>query len=242
MLKTDTKTYAFYLPQFHPCNANDEFWEEGFTDWVTTYGAKPLFEHHVQPIASTELGRYNLTDPDVIRKQAQLARDNNVDGFAIYHYWFGKGDRALEEPIEILRKNKDIDIGYYISWVNCNWTKSWVGNDKVIIREQQYDSEFYDELMLDAIEHFKDDRYQKLNGAPFFYIHSPKDFDVKSFMKKFSRLAQEYGFSRIIWLAPEIHVAKSQKVLFDYLLGYPPGDFNTLERKIKFRLWKLIEK
>lgn len=236
------KTYAFYLPQFHPCKANDDFWEEGFTDWVTTYNSKPLYDGHFQPLESTQLGKYDLTEPEVIRKQAALAREHGVNGFAIYHYWFGKGDRALETPIEIIRNNKDIDIDYFISWVNCNWTKSWVGDHETVIREQKYDDEFYDELIDDSLLHFKEERYVKIKGSPVFYIHSPKSFDVEFFIKKFESKAKDAGFSRIIWLAPEIHTSSQQAILFDYLCGFPPGDSSSIAKKIKFAVWDIIDK
>jgi lipopolysaccharide biosynthesis protein len=36
------KILAMYLPQFHRVKENDEWWGEGFTDWISTRNAKPL--------------------------------------------------------------------------------------------------------------------------------------------------------------------------------------------------------
>lgn len=234
------KKFAFYLPQFHACDANDEFWEPGFTDWVTTLNAKPLFNGHNQPVRPTLLGQYDLSNPEIIKKQANLAKKYCIDGFAIYHYWFDKGERALDEPIEIIRKNRDIDISYFISWVNCNWTKSWIGDNNTIIREQKYNDDFYDELIKDSILHFEEKRYYKIEGSPVFYIHSPNRFNVKYFIERFTDKAKEHGFKKIIWIAPEIHVNEDQFSLFDYLLSYPPGDYNKHRKSIKTKLWQWI--
>ena len=69
---------------------NDLFWGENFTDWVTTKKAKPLFANHAQPFLPSDLGFYNLTNLETIKKQANLAKQHGIDGYGIYHYQFDK--------------------------------------------------------------------------------------------------------------------------------------------------------
>ena len=43
------KTIAMFLPQFHRVKENDEWWGEGYTDWMAVKNAQKLFDEHYQP-------------------------------------------------------------------------------------------------------------------------------------------------------------------------------------------------
>ncbi|MBQ0066894.1 MAG: glycoside hydrolase family 99-like domain-containing protein, partial [Phascolarctobacterium sp.] len=119
------KVIANYLPQYHRIPENDMWWGEGYTDWVATKNAKPLFEGHRQPRIPLDNNYYDLSDVNTIRWQAQLARKYGVYGFGIYHYWFNSNMQLLQKPAELLLKNKDIDINFMFIWDNSSWIRSW---------------------------------------------------------------------------------------------------------------------
>ena len=120
-----TKIIAAYLPQFHETKENNEFWGEGFTDWVGVKKAKPQFRGHIQPKVPLDNKYYDLLDVNTIKWQTTLANKYGVDGFNIYHYWFKNGKKMLNKPAELILENKDINIKFFFSWDNCSWVRSW---------------------------------------------------------------------------------------------------------------------
>ena len=108
-----TKLITWYLPQYHRIPENDEFWGEGFTDWVAVKKAQPLFKGHQQPRVPMSNNYYDLSIKDNIVWQAKLAKENGIYGFGIYHYWFNNEKNLLTKPVEIIYDNKDIDINFF---------------------------------------------------------------------------------------------------------------------------------
>ncbi len=196
------KIYAFYLPQFYRTLENDEWWGEGFTDWVTVKNAKPLFEGHVQPREPMEY--YDLLEKETMQRQADLMDKYSIDGFCFYHYYFENGKKILEKPAENLLKWKDIRMPFCFYWANQTWIKSWsnieggnvwtyglggtenkTSDDNGILLKQSYGGE---KDWLEHIEYlmpfFEDKRYIKIDGRPIFIIYMPEDIKCFSDMKK----------------------------------------------------------
>lgn len=189
-----TKILALYLPQFHTIPENDNWWGEGFTEWVNVKKAKRLFDDHEQPKVPLNNNYYDLSEVDTLFWQAKLAQQYKVDGFVFYHYWFG-GKLLLEKPIDILLANPDINMPFCISWANEPWTRSWDGRTKDVIMPQEYGSEReWDEHIKYLIKAFKDDRYIKdSNGKPILIIYRAEnipnfDIMIKYWQNKLSSL------------------------------------------------------
>lgn len=227
--------YAFYLPQYHQCPENDEFWGEGFTDWVNVKKAKPLFEGHRQPILpSDEVGFYDLKDPEVLRKQARIAKDHGIDGFVFHHYWFD-GKKVLDTPINNWLNDPTIDLPLAICWANEPWTRRWDGLDHDVLIPQTYGEDWANRFWDDISPFLNDPRYIRVNGAPMLIIYRlgeiPNPTDAIDVWRK---RAETDGHSALHLLAvvpsreidelvPEVIEAT------DGLVGFPPGSDIRLE-------------
>lgn len=211
------KIITFYLPQFHTTPENDEWWGEGFTDWVSAQNAERLFPGHYQPRLPAHDNYYNLLDKETMRWQVNLAKKAGIYGFCIYHYWFGNDKQLLEKPAENLLKWKDIDIHYCFSWANESWVRSWSkfkGNawkttkeegedsDQGILMQQEYGEEREWKKHFEyLLPFFQDKRYIRNDNKPVFVIYKPENIKCIRLMTRYwNTLAQEQGFSGIYFI------------------------------------------
>lgn len=192
------KIIAFYLPQFHEIPENNEWWGEGFTEWVNVKKAQPLFEGHIQPRTPLNKNYYNLLDVDVMRWQADLAKKYGIYGFCFYHYWFD-GHMLLQKPIENFLANTDIDQHFCICWANEHWTNAWVSGQNKVLIEQKYGGEKEWKEHFDyLLPYFKDKRYIIEDNMPLFVIYRPGIIDcLNSMLDYWNELAKEAGFAGI---------------------------------------------
>lgn len=221
------KIIAYYLPQFHNIPENDEWWGDGFTEWVNVKKAEPLFEGHAQPRIPLNNNYYNLLDDDVKIWQAKIAKENGIYGFAYYHYWFN-GRMLLEKPMEQMLANKNIDIPFCISWANETWTKAWTGNERKILILQKYgERKEWVEHFKYLVSFFQDDRYIKVDGKPLFIIYRPEVIEcLNEMLDCWVEEAKKYGFPGMsfAYQSNEFNNIKNKDdSRFDYDIEFQPN-------------------
>ena len=163
------RTFAFYLPQFHPIAENDWAHGAGFTEWNNVIKAKPLFDGHYQPKIPGELGYYDLRAFEVMRQQVDLALQHGVTGFCFYYYYF-HGKKLLYKPIQNCIQS-DLKMPFFFLWANENWSKRWDGGNNEVIIAQQHSREDDLAFIRELLPLFEDERYTKVNGKPMLMIY-----------------------------------------------------------------------
>jgi len=238
MLK-NARVIAYYLPQFHPIPENNLWHGEGFTEWTNVKKAKPLFKGHYQPRIPADLGYYDLREPEIRIRQAEIAEANGITGFCYWHYWFGHGKRLLETPFnEVLASGEPV-FPFCLGWANETWRGVWhgVSKGKVLI-EQQYPGE------KDYIDHFnallpafRDARYLTINDKPIFVVYMPSQIpDFKTMRELWNELAQRNGLNGVYFVGHSVHSREVPDLLAD---GYDAVNLLRLYhiRDLKISTW-----
>lgn len=202
-MKKKARVIAYYLPQYHPMQINDEWWGKGYTEWTNVAKAKPLFKGHYQPKIPADLGFYDLRVPEVREEQARLAKEAGIEGFCYWHYWLGKGVTLLDRPFNEVLKSGKPDFPFCLGWANHDWTNNQWKTSKVFTKDQTllkqtYIEEEFECHFYDVLPAFKDRRYIKVDQKPLFVIYNPLAIpNPEKFIRTWQDLAGKNGLKGI---------------------------------------------
>jgi glycosyltransferase involved in cell wall biosynthesis len=219
----DVKILAYYLPQFHPFEQNNEWWGEGFTEWTNVTRGRPRFNGHYQPRLPRDLGFYDLRLKETLVRQAEMARNAGLEGFCFYHYWFN-GTRLMDGPVNMLLDNRDIELPFCLMWANENWTRRWDGLENDVLIAQDYRDEDDEAFIADIARHFEDPRYIRIDGKPIFFVYRPGIIpDAKTkFVKWRELLKANHDMDVIIYMAQAFDDIDPRPYGLDGAIEFPP--------------------
>jgi lipopolysaccharide biosynthesis protein len=218
------KVIAFYFPQFHRIPENDEWWGQGYTEWVDVARAVPRFNGHLQPRLPTSLGFYDLADVSVQERQAELAQNHGIFGFCYYYYWFS-GKKLLQRPIENMLATSSVRIPFCICFANETWTRRWDGrNDEILIRQEH---RFEDDrnFIRSLIPYFRDSRYIRIDGRPLLLVYQTRLFpDAKATAAVWRNEVRQQGIGEIYLCRCESYFDFTEPAILGYDAAYqfPP--------------------
>ena len=196
------KILAFYLPQYHSIPENDAWWGNGFTEWTNVTKAYPLFAGHLKPNLPSELGLYDLRDPEIRSAQANLAKSYGIDGFIYWHYWFGNGQQLLEKPFHEVLNTCKPDFPFCLAWANQSWTGIWHREPERTLMRQTYPGD--EDILLHFqrfLPAFHDDRYIREDGRPLFIVYQPQDIpERRHFTDLWNNLAVKNGLDKFFFV------------------------------------------
>lgn len=234
------KIIAYYLPQYHNVEENNNWWGENFTEWTNVKKATPLFKNHIQPKIPGELGYYDLLDNSIKLKQAELAKKSNLTGFCYWHYWFGNGKQLLEKPINQIYETGTPEFPFCLGWANETWKKkSWSSDESkdIILIEQKYpDIEDFTDHFYKILPLLNDERYIKINNRPLFVVYKPLDIPPKyDLIKIWNNLAIKNGFNDgLFFVGHTINNSEYTKIIN---LGYDAVNIVRIgEHKFNFKV------
>lgn len=226
--KQSPSVYALYLPQFYQTSYNDEWWGEGYTEWVACKKARPLYSGHYQPRIPRSENYYDLSNPNNIAWQAEIAREYGIDGFALYHY-YSLGNRLLNVPVEALLAHSEINIGFYLYWANESWRKAWFGQDPKVVWKQEYgNQDDWTAHFQYCLPFFLDSRYYRIDGKPVFAIYKDNDLpDSEAFITLWQNLAKEAGLPGIFFIKTADFRNTTNKGIYDAVATREPVYTNS---------------
>jgi hypothetical protein len=164
---------CFYLPQLPSITENDAcWWEEGYTVWTNLRPSKAFFRRPDQPEVPDELANCSRLDPSVLARQIELARLYGIEGYCFYFYW-NRGKRLLEGPIECLEEDKRLDFPYCLCWANEIVNRRWDGQENAIFIARNHSAEDDLAFISHVARYLTDPRYIRIKGRPLLLVSRP---------------------------------------------------------------------
>lgn len=236
--KSRVRVTAFVLPQFHSTPENDQFWGKNFTEWTNSTKALPQYIGQHQPQLPHEIGYYDMSRPETVRAQAEMALRFGVSAFCFHYYWFS-GRKVLHKPLDAFLAQPDLPIEFCVNWANENWTRRWDGREQDVLLAQSGDKEDYARIFNDWLPIFRDPRYMRTpDGKPILIVYRPRQLAAaRSASRQWRKLASENGFTGIhILMTNAFDDRDYRSYEFDGVVEFPPHGLNLEIDNLDFKV------
>jgi hypothetical protein len=184
------KLYCIYFPQFHQIKENDYSFYEGYNDIINLDLLSKDTKYDIESPSLSEFNLegmtdYNLLNNDIIQKQIDIICNYDIDGFAMYYYWFSINtitnknmimkdviDKFFQSELTASINMKERKI--YFIWANESWSDNIAfGSNKIHLIKNEY-SELAFNLNIDNLMfYFNHNNYLKIDNKPVLFLHHP---------------------------------------------------------------------
>ena len=209
------EVFAIYFPSWHPDKHYEQWYGKGFSEWELVKTTKPLFKNHKQPRVPT-WGYFDESDPEMMKRQIDLAADSGITGFIFDWYWYD-GVEFLEKPLNeaFLNAPNRNRVKFAIMWANHSWgiwpaldegCRGMNGNENQASREP-FLKAFHSEDDLRRVmeysceKYFKCENYWKIDGKPVYSIYNCnrifQDIEPADVLRIMNEVARKHGFPGI---------------------------------------------
>ncbi|HET7568748.1 MAG TPA: glycoside hydrolase family 99-like domain-containing protein [Gaiellaceae bacterium] len=168
---------CYTFPHYHRSAINDRLYGPGWTEYVTTRGARPRFEGHHQP-RTPLLGELDERDPATWSQYNLLLERAGVDTLIWDWYWLD-GEPILHEALEEGYLRSRHQGKFAVMWTNAVWPifiqtmhtdgkSSW----PFVIESQDSPEETWRSLSYMVARYLHLPNYLRLpDGSPFLVIY-----------------------------------------------------------------------
>jgi hypothetical protein len=239
-LSMNLSTYFVYFPQFHEIHENNIHFYDKYTD-ITNLDYLMDMSNNISNVCvdTPSLSEYNLSTildydlkkkPRIIQKQIDILKQYNMNGFAIYYYWFSTntvtGKHAIMDDVINTFFDKAInmyDKKVFFIWANENWTdnKAFGNIDGKI--ENVYDITNFQKNIDNMMSYFKHPRYLKIDNKPVFFLHHPwfmTDSDIVLFKILLNQTCIENKFDGVYLLLNSIMKTYDNHLQYNFHFKY----------------------
>jgi hypothetical protein len=207
--KNNIKIFPIYFPQFHSIEENNISFYKNYNDITNlnilknTNNIELIETPNLDAFGIKNIVHYNLTNISIIQKQIDILKLYNLNGFAIYYYWFDintitNSNIIMKNCIDLFFSGK-LDLKQrkiFFIWANENWSGNPAFGNLNHKIENIYNN--FDKISKNLINYFSNDIYYKENNKPVMYIYHPwliNDPKIKEFYTELNKLCIKNGFN-----------------------------------------------
>ena len=235
--KFNILSYIVYFPQFHEIEENNINFYKDFNDIKNlNLFLKKYKNSNFETPRFKNILDYNLeTNTDLIKNQIDIITKYNINGFAIYYYWFSTNTITNKNMImeKVINKFFTSDINFrkvFFIWANEDWTKNNAfGNTENKI-ENSYTIKNIQLNIINLLKYFNNNNYLKIDNKPVFLLHHPwflTENEILLLYNELNNTCKQNNFDGIYFVVNSMNGNYKNYFNYNFHFNYKNSDINN---------------